>query len=94
MCFLVLQALNDCYAMATAVVGREIFLKPDFLPTVISLLSCPSVRLRLQALWAIGNAGYCRGNDGLKDEILSLKLVDAINQVNIYIYINECTTVS
>ena len=79
-----LFVLNRSYVKATVEVKREIFLKDEFLPTVIDLLHCSSVCLRLEALWTLGCAGE---NEEFKDEILSSQLVDAINQVNFRIYV-------
>lgn len=76
------MALNDCYFYASPTDGKDIFSKRDFLSTVVSLLNAPSVRLRLQAMWVIGNAGA--SNEavyGLKRKIINIGLVDAIVQV-------------
>ena len=80
-----LFVLNRSYVKATVEVKRETFLKDNlFLPTVIDLLHCSSVCLRLEALWTLGCAGE---NEEFKDKILSSQLVDAINQVNFRIYV-------
>ena len=75
-----LVALNNAIARAKSLHVRYM-VEGGIVQHVLPLCHSASTRIRLQALWIIGNLGTSEGEDGFKGIILTPDLVTTIIKV-------------
>lgn len=75
-----LVALNNTIARAKFHHVKYI-VEQSLIDLVLPLCRGPSVRVRLQALWIIGNAGTSEGDSGFKNTILSMAVAETMLEV-------------
>lgn len=76
----VLVALNNTIARAKLAHSRYL-LERGLIVLVLPMVTSSSTRIRLQALWIIGNMGTTEGEAGFKSQIITHELVRTIVQV-------------
>jgi hypothetical protein len=76
----VLVALNNTIARAKFHHVKYI-VDQGLVALLLPLCHSTSVRVRLQALWIVGNTGTSEGDNGFKNVILSVDLVETILEV-------------